>query len=117
MFLLDEFTRTKVNLLTSKINARFEFVNFKLFEEQINGGIKEICEVTVNGIPYSSGLNNAARINAGLDIINTLTKVKEVSAPIFVDNAESINELIKMNTQMITLSVSKDKQLKVEVIK
>lgn len=117
LFLLDEFTRTKVNLLTSKINARFEFVNFKLFEEQINGGLKEICEVTVNGIPYSSGLNNAARINAGLDIINTLTKVKEVSAPIFVDNAESINALIGMNTQMITLSVSKDKQLKVEVIK
>lgn len=117
LYLLDEFIRTKVDLLTSKINAKFNYVDFKLFEEQINGGLKEVCEVTVKGVPYSSGLNNAARINAGLDIINTVTEINQINAPIFIDNAESINDLLAVQAQTITLSVSKDKDLKMEVVK
>ena len=117
LYLLDEFIRTKVDLLTSKINAKFNYVDFKLFEEQINGGLKEVCEVTVKGVPYSSGLNNAARINAGLDIINTVTEINQINAPIFIDNAESINDLLTVQAQTITLSVSKDKDLKMEVVK
>ncbi|MDT1944361.1 AAA family ATPase [Carnobacterium maltaromaticum] len=117
LYLLDEFIRTKVDLLTSKINAKFNYVDFKLFEEQINGGLKEVCEVTVKGVPYSSGLNNAARINAGLDIINTVTEINQINAPIFIDNAESINELLAVQAQTITLSVSQDKNLKMEVVK
>jgi DNA repair exonuclease SbcCD ATPase subunit len=115
LYLLEEFTRTKVDLLTDTINNKFKLVKFKLFEEQINGGLKETCEVTVDGNNYSTGLNNAMRINAGLDIINTLMDYYDTYVPVFVDNAESINDLLEIDTQLITLSVSKHQNLRVEV--
>lgn len=116
LYLTEEFTRTKVEMLEGKINSKFKFARFKLFENQINGGLTEVCETTYEGVPYSSGLNNAARINVGLDIINTLSEHYGVQAPIFVDNAESVTSLIDMDAQIISLVVSeKDKQLRVEV--
>lgn len=79
--------------------------------------LKEVCETTFNGVPYSSNLNNAARINVGLDIINTLSKHYGVQAPIFVDNAESVTKLIDIDAQVISLVVSEgDKELRVESI-
>ena len=116
LYLLEEFTRAKVNLLTDAINDKFKFVKFKLFEENINGGLEEICEPTVDGNNYSTGLNNAARINAGLDIINTLMDYYEIKVPVFIDNAEGVNELIGIDTQLITLSVSKHKNLNVSAL-
>lgn len=115
LHLLEEFTRTKVNLLTDTINDRFKLVKFKLFEEQINGGLNEVCEVTVNGANYSTGLNNAMKINAGIDIVGTLMDYYGTYVPLWIDNAESVNELLKIDTQMITLSVSNHKNLRVEV--
>ncbi|MGO0058609.1 AAA family ATPase [Brevibacillus fluminis] len=115
LFLTEEFIRTKVNLLDEKINSRFQFARFKLFEQQINGGLAEVCETTYNGVPYSGGLNNAARINVGLDIINTLSEHYGITAPIFIDNAEAVTSLIQTAGQQIRLIVSeKDKQLRVE---
>ncbi|WP_339063597.1 hypothetical protein [Tepidibacillus marianensis] len=115
LFLTEEFIRTKVNLLEEKINSKFKFARFKLFETQINGGLAEVCETTFNGVPYSSGLNNAARINVGLDIINTLSEHYGISAPIFIDNAEAVTSLNETKGQQICLVVSeKDKQLRIE---
>lgn len=115
LFLTEEFTRTKVNMLENSINNKFKYARFKLFEQQINGGLREVCETTFEGVPYSSGLNNAAQINVGLDIINTLSTHYGVQAPIFVDNAESVTRLIDIDSQVISLIVSEqDKQLRVE---
>ncbi|WP_035293816.1 AAA family ATPase [Clostridium sp. KNHs214] len=114
--LSEEFIRTKVELLEEKVNSKFKYVKFKMFKNQINGGLEETCEPCINGVPYSSNLNSAAKINAGLDIINTLCSHYGVQAPIFIDNRESINEIIPVESQVINLIVSKDKELKVEVI-
>lgn len=115
LYLTEEFTRTKVNLLTEKINSKFKYARFKLFDEQINGGLTETCVTTYEGVPYNSGLNNAARINVGLDIINTLSEHYGVQAPIFIDNAESVTKLTDIDAQIISLIVSEqDKQLRIE---
>lgn len=115
LYLIELFTRTKVGLLTERINSKFKFARFKLFEEQVNGGLAEVCETTYNGVPYSSGLNNAARINVGLDIINTLAEHYGFAPPVFIDNAEAVTELIPVEGQLISLIVSeKDKALRVE---
>lgn len=113
--LVEDFIRAKMNMISEKINEMFKIVSFKLFDVQINGGIKETCECTVNGVPLSS-LNNGHRIVAGLDIIHSLLNLYEVSCPIFVDNAESINDfnVPKMDAQMVYLMVTDDKELKVE---
>ncbi|HFK7038795.1 TPA: AAA family ATPase [Listeria monocytogenes] len=115
LYLIEKFNKAKCNLLEDKINSKFKYVSFKLFKTQINGGIDECCETIYNGVPYNSGLNNAARINGGLDIINALTEHVQVIAPIFVDNRESVTELIDTESQLISLIVSEsDKNLRVE---
>lgn len=115
MFLLDEFTRKKVSYLEESINSKFELVKFKLFNILKNGGLEEVCEATYNGIEYGTSLNTGARINCDLDIINTLSKEFGLSVPVFVDNTESVNDLHPINSQMIELRVTKNKNLKVEV--
>ena len=115
LYLLESFIRYKLDKVSDSINSHFKTVNFKLFEMQLNGGMKDCCECTVNGVPYST-LNSGHRIVAGLDIIRSLSELYGVSVPIFVDNAESLNEfnVPDMDAQLILLSVSEDKQLKVE---
>ena len=115
LYLLEEFIRFKLDKVSESINSHFKTVNFKLFEMQLNGGMKDCCECTVNGVPYLT-LNSGHRIVAGLDIIRSLSELYGVSVPIFVDNAESLNEfnVPDMDAQLILLSVSEDKQLKVE---
>lgn len=115
LYLLEEFIRFKLNKVSESINSHFKTVNFKLFETQLNGGLKDCCECTVNGVPYST-LNSGHRIVAGLDIICSLSELYGASCPIFVDNAESLNEfnVPDMDAQLILLTVSEDKQLKVE---
>ncbi|MFC6315205.1 MULTISPECIES: AAA family ATPase [Lapidilactobacillus] len=111
-YLIERFMRAKITMTEDSINQKFSVVKFKLFENQKNGELKETCEATVNGVPFSD-LNNAARINAGLDIINTLTDFYDMKAPIFIDNAESVNHLVETGSQQISLVVSEDKKLKV----
>lgn len=112
--LVEDFIRTKMNMISEKINGMFEIVSFKLFDNQINGGLKETCECTIKGV-RKSNLNNGHRIVAGLDIIRSLSNLYEVSCPIFMDNAESVNDfnIPDMDTQMIYLTVTDDKELKV----
>ena len=111
--LCDEYTKVYTSLVSDKINNMFKLVKFKLFDVQVNGGISETCEATVDGVPYSD-VNNAGKINAGLDIINVLSEKLDIYTPIFIDNAESVNELIEVNAQVVRLVVSNDKSLRVE---
>lgn len=114
--LLEDFIRTKMNRISEIINAKFQTVSWKLFADQINGGMKETCECMVNGVPYSS-LNNGHKIIAGLDIISSLSGMYGVTAPVFIDNAEALNDfnIPEMDSQMVLLKVSDDKELRVEV--
>jgi len=105
-FTITQFTKAKVSQVEAKINGMFQLVKFNLYEMQINGGEKEICEASVDGVPFSD-LNNAMRINAGLDIIRTLCKKYNYYAPIFIDNRESVTEIINMDSQIINLVVDK----------
>lgn len=111
----ESFIRAKMNMISEKINEKFKVVRFNLFTEQINGGMKETCECTVNGVPYSS-LNNGHRIIAGLDIIHSLSELYGVSAPVFIDNSEAIStgNFPDMDTQIIHLIVTDDKELTIE---
>ena len=116
LYLLDEFIKYKLDKISDSINAMFEGISFKLFDIQLNGGVKEVCECAVNGVPYGS-LNNGHRIIAGLQIIKALQKLYGAYLPIFIDNAESVNDfnLPCMDCQIISLKVTDGKELKVEV--
>lgn len=115
IFLLEKFSRTKMDMLADGINSKFGIVSFRLFEMQINGGMKDTCEMMVDGVPYSS-LNSAAKMQAGLDVIAALARLYNVSVPVWLDNRESVSEIPEVDGQVINLFVSaKDKELRVEV--
>ena len=107
------FQKAKDEELLKRINGLFQFVSFSFVSAQLNGGEKLTCVCTVNGTPYPD-VNNAGKINAGLDIINAICNAKGVCAPIFVDNAESVNEIHPTLSQKILLYVSNDSQLTVK---
>ncbi|MCE5687335.1 AAA family ATPase [Staphylococcus pseudintermedius] len=111
LYQLNLFTTTKINMLTDNINEKFDMAEFKLFNQLVNGELEETCITLVEGVEYGGGLNNAARINVGLDIINTLCRHYNVTAPIFIDNAESVTDIIKTDAQQIQLIVSENSEL------
>lgn len=91
----------------------FEHVKFKMFETQINGGEYETCEAVLDGVPYNM-LNKAATYTVGLDIINTICKSKNICAPIFIDNCESVQNIIPTQGQQIRLYVSDNETITVK---
>ncbi|WP_302950046.1 AAA family ATPase [uncultured Selenomonas sp.] len=118
--LCEEFTRTKARMVTDSINEHFRFIRFRLFRNQINGGLREVCEPMVENkagewVEYRSA-NYAAQVNAKLDIVSTLGKHYGVHLPIVMDQGESVTEPLAVDEQLIRLIVSaKDKEIRVEV--
>lgn len=122
LYLCEKFTRVKSALLNDKINEKFKSVKFQLFKQNItNDGIDDICDVlvpTASGafVPFGDA-NNAARINAGIEIIETLGEYYGVEVPIFVDNAESVTRIVPTKGQLIRLVVSEsDNELRLETL-
>lgn len=117
LYLIETFIKTKVSLLTDRINSKFKVVSFRLFNQLVNGGIDECCVFTVNGVPYDGGLNAAARTQGGLDIIRTLQKHYGIAPAVFIDNRESCTEIPEMDCQIVNLIVSpQDNTLRVETV-
>ena len=113
LFLIDEYSRYKTKFVEDSINSLFRIARFRLFREQANGGVEDRCDVVYDGVPYIN-VNNGAKINVGIDIINTLSKSYGVTVPLFVDNAESVTKIESSDTQIIRLVVSEnDKELRI----
>lgn len=101
---IDKFEIAKIEANEKKINDKFQFVKFRLVKPLENGGEEQTCEAMVDGVPFKDA-NTAGKINAGLDIINTLSDFYGIHAPVFVDNSESVTNIIKTNNQLICLGV------------
>lgn len=109
-FQITEFTNRKMKAVEDSVNGMFPSVKFKMFETQINGGIAETCQTLINGVPFDNA-NNAGRINAGLEIISVFSQQNDTYAPVFVDNAEAANALYPIESQLVALFVTTDKEL------
>lgn len=113
-FLVQDFQKEKDNKLMERINGMFSLVKFSFISEKLNGNEAITCFCSVDGVPFAD-VNNASKINAGLDIINAICRSVGITAPIFIDNRESVNDLIPTMSQVINLVVSKDKSLMIRV--
>jgi hypothetical protein len=122
LYQLKEVSKRKNGLLVEEINQHFGIVRWKLFDFQKNGEYKEVCIPTVldeeTGIykVFGDTTNTGREIEAKIDICNSFQKFFNMYVPIFLDGAESINDeyVPVVDTQLILLTVSEDKQLKVE---
>ena len=118
--LCEEFVRIKARMVTDSINAHFRYVRFVLFRDQINGGLREICEPTIRNkdgewVEYRSA-NYAAQVNAKIDIVTTLSEHYGVHLPIIMDQGESVSAPLNVDTQLIRLIVSaEDQAIRVEL--
>jgi hypothetical protein len=102
-FVIERFNKLKIDTLESKINEKFKFVKFRMFETQINGG--ELNAVKLLLTEFLLSANTASKINAGLDIINTLCEHYQLPHQFFIDNRESIIQ-VDIQSQLINLIVS-----------
>lgn len=109
-FTIMNFEKAKSERIEENLNSLFEHTKFKLFDVQVNGAISETCEATYLSVPYSD-LNTAGRVLVSLDIIDTLSRIYDTRTPVFIDNSESSNEIPSIDSQIIKLKVSTDKQL------
>lgn len=111
----EEFTRYHVQAITESVNSKFRLTRWRLFTEQVNGGLADCCEpMDMNGSTFE-GTNNAMQINIGMDIIDTLSAHFGRRVPLFVDNAESVTHLQPIGSQVVRLVVSEqDKELRIE---
>lgn len=103
---IEIYSRLRSEYIEKNVNSFFEITTWKLFEEQINGGIKEICEALRDGVPYSSDLNTGSKINVGLDVIRTLQAHYDCRLPVWVDNAESVTTWEEFAGQVIRLAAA-----------
>ena len=107
----EEYTRTLVTLLTERVNKHFPTVRFKLFEQQKNGGLREVCEAMVDGVPYGA-LNTASKMQANVEIVQAFSRAADISLPLFLDNRESVTDLtLPDEIQVINLNVSPGEKL------
>lgn len=113
--LCEAYVRALAALTEARVDGQFRRIRWKLFEEQINGGLAETCAATVDGVPFAD-LNRAMRANAGLDAIAALSRFFGKTAPVFVDNAEGVTALDRIPGQRIRLAVSAaDETLRTEI--
>lgn len=106
-YTLLQFEKARIEVISSRVNHKFKYVTFKMFEYTIEGGESPCCETMLDGVPYSD-LNTAGQMKAGIDIINALCEHYGVRAPIFIDNRESVTEIPETDSQVINLVVNPD---------
>lgn len=105
------YRKAKIMAVENGVSSLFTMVRWKMYEPNVtNDGEKEICQAIINGIPYDQQ-NRATQVNAAIDIVNGFVRAYDVSLPLFIDNAESVTDIIPTNGQCITMTVVKNKQL------
>jgi hypothetical protein len=109
LFDLEEFIKGHLEVTSSKINGMFKTMDFRLFEDQVNGGYKAVCEPLIDGVPFGAA-NYGAKVTAGIEVAQVLQKHKGVNLPIWVDNRESIVEIPEVEMQIVNLVVQKSKK-------
>ena len=117
LYQISLISKRKNELLVEEINSHFGIVKWQLFDFAKNGEYKEVCTPLIDGKRFGDSTNTGLEIVAKLDIANSLQKFFDMRVPIVLDNAESINEenIPPVDSQILLMIVTKDKELKVEV--
>ena len=105
------YRKAKIMAVENGVSSLFTMVRWKMYEPNLtNDGEKEICQAIIDGIPYDQQ-NRATQVNAAIDIINGFARAYEICLPLFIDNAESVTDIIPTNGQRITMTVVKNRPL------
>lgn len=118
--LLDELDKAKNEALTEAVNSHFGLVKWQLFEYAKNGNYKSCCIPTVDGKSILTTMSNKGnRILGRVDICNSIQKISGISAPIILDDSESLStdnqkKVAEMvGSQLIMLIVNDSEKLEI----
>ena len=118
--LLDELDKAKNEALTEAVNSHFGLVKWQLFEYAKNGNYKSCCIPTVDGKSILTTMSNKGnRILGRVDICNSIQKISGMSAPIVLDDSESLStdnqkKVAEMvDSQLIMLIVNDSEKLEI----
>lgn len=111
--IVSEYVRKSFEILSERVNEKFSFVKWIMFQATNDGDKKPYCECSHNGVPYSS-LNGASKINAGIDIAHTISQFYEIEIPMLIDNSESVQKPIYNGGQQIRFAVGNCRTLDFE---
>ena len=114
--ILRNFSIQKNARIAELVNPNFTQFQFIFTDETQSGEIIETCKLMKNGIEYKN-LNYSDQLLCRIDLVCGFQKIKGLSLPIFIDNAESINVSRRpvTNRQMVFLEVT-DGNLSVETL-
>lgn len=114
--IISAFLIRKAEAVVENINKRFERVKFKLFDMQTNGELKPCCKALIDGVSYAN-TNTASKVQVGIELIKLLSKLNDVTAPVWVDDKESVIDLPTIDAQTICLKVDERyKELHIEAV-
>ena len=112
-FAIQNYTQAKMDMVESRVNSKFRLVRWRMFTTNLNGGQEEDCTCLLGGVPYPDQ-NSAAKIQGGIDIINTLSDHYNTYCPCWIDNRESTTDIPETKSQLVNLYVSpEDKILRI----
>lgn len=98
--------------LERRVNALFHGIKFRMFETYLNGNIEPCCKCYIGVTEYKDG-SHAERVNAGLEMIDTMSRYNGVSVPCFVDDAEGINQIYETDSQQIRLVATYEDEMQI----
>lgn len=110
-----QFVSKRLEIQAKQIGEHLDKVTIQLEKITQLGEVKPDFKILYDGKEFSI-LSNSERIKAGLEVANLLMNISNLYIPIFVDNAESITDIPKMDTQLIEARVEAGKELTVEVM-
>ena len=106
--LAKQFISEKCEYSESAINDLFENVTFQLFEQnKSNDDVRETCILRYRGVKYDD-LSYSTKIIAGLEVVKAFQKFYNITAPIFIDNAESITGNVETGAQTFFMKVREE---------
>lgn len=113
--LVEHFLRKRAELLEVTINGQFKTISFRLFEELVNGELKDDCTPLLQNVEYMSA-SHSEQIRGNMEIVSSMQKAHGIHCPVFLDNSEACTWFPEMDNQTIQLHVSaQDKTLRVEL--
>ena len=114
---IKEYKKAKIAIVENNVNSFFSLIRWKFYEQNItNDDEKEVCTaIDSNGVDYNN-TNDGTVINMGIDIINGISKAKNVYVPLFVDRKESVEKALTSTQQSIYLQCKYGEPFNVELL-
>lgn len=114
---IKEYKKAKIAIVENNVNSFFSLIRWKFYEQNItNDDEKEVCTaIDSNGVDYNN-TNDGTVINMGIDIINGISKAKNVYVPLFVDRKESVEKALASTQQSIYLQCKYGEPFNVELL-